>query len=654
MANPWDKDPIIQKTSPAKAGGMPWDNDQIVQSGNTDTGMARLIKGESAPEKSSALGDIAKSAGSGIAQGAADLIGLPGTIGDAFNNGLSAITGLQAPPPSQFSGQSLRDTASGLTGGATDYKPQTTAGEYAHTAAEFVPGAVVLGGSGGIVGNALKMGVVPGLASEAAGQAAQKYAPSLEPYARFAGAVGGGMIAPVASSLLPNAQESGLAEIAKAATADGLTPQMMQRRLDELGPNSMIADLGPNFQGQTGALANLPGEANDTIRTALNDRNAGANARLGASLDQLGPRVVPSQLQEGIAQSQQAVGQQYGPVMGNARAVNTEPLANALESANANLRGPAQQAVQRVRGYLDIPGSNVLDPNPSALLQTRQAIDGLLSNEQNPQVVRQLTIARQQVDESLAQSAPGIKDVDAQYAELARQNEAVQQGQRVLDGGRTAPRPDELTQQVQEGALPQGTQIGPSAVPLRLSQGARADIDRIVGNNSNDIVAMNRLIKGEGDWNRQKLATLFGQDRADQLIRVLENEKAYADTRNFAIGNSLSANRLQYQKAYGGGGAGMTIPEYYGAGGILGAIRGAGVKVAEKLVSGLMESRGLSRNAEVANNLIGRDAVVASLLQRQLQGSGLAGPAKTALVNALLDQRHRLEGQSNTMLPSRQ
>lgn len=603
-----------------------------------------------APQKSSMLGDIAKSFGTGVVKGAADLAGLPGTIQNAFDNSISAITGVKAPPPSPLSGEGISKGISAVTGGATDYAPQTLPGQYAHTVGEFIPGAAM--GPGNVGANILKYGVIPAVTSETAGQAASKYAPALEPYARLAGALAGGMAPAGFRALVPTAQDSALSEIAKAAAADGMTPATMGQRLNELGPQSMVADLGPNFQGQTGALANLPGESNEIIRTALNDRNAGANARLADALNNLGPRVVPSEIQQGIEEGQALVGQQYAPVMENARAVNTEPLANALDASRANLRGPAQQAVNRVRGYLDIPGADVLDPNPGALFQTRQAIDGLLADETNPQVIRQLTMARQQVDQTLAQAAPGIKDVDAQFSELARQGEALDEGQRVLDSGRTSPRPEDLAQRVQEGALPQGTQIGPSAVPLRLSQGARADIDRIVGNNSNDIAAMNRLIKGEGDWNRAKLATLFGQDRADQLLNVLSNERAYADTRNFATGNSLSANRLQYQKAYGGGSAGMTIPEYYGTGGILGAIRGTGVKIAEKLAGSLMDSRNEARNAELARNLTGRDAVVSALVQQQLQGSRLTGPVKAALVSALLDQQRRLQAQSGTTQPS--
>lgn len=594
-------------------------------------------------EKPSTAMDMLKSAGSGVAQGALDLVGLPGSIQNAFDSSVSAITGVTAPPPSQLSGEELRKTASNLTSGATDYKPQTTAGEYSHTAGAFVPGALLLG-SGGPIARTIEGGIIPGLTSEAAGKTAEKYAPALEPYARVGGALVGGLIGPAARSLFPSANERAMREIGQAAKADNLTPEQMSQKLQDLGPEGMVADLGPNFQGQTGALANIPGPGNKIIRSALNDRNAGANARIAEAREPLGGAIVPSEVTAGIKQGQRDLGPMYREVFANAKAVDVQPIADALDSGAVSLRGPAQTAVKSVRQMLDIPGEGVLDPNPGALFEVRQAIDGMLKTETNDKVANALKPIRDQIDETLAASVPELKKVDAAYAELARQKKALVRGQTVLDSGRTAPRPSELATEVTDGALPKGEAIGPSAVPFRMSQGAAAEIDRILGNNTNDVAALSRLIKGEGDWNRSKLVSLFGEEKTNKLINVLDNEKTFQDTRNFATGNSLTANRLQYQKAYGSGDGGMTIPEFYGAGGVLGAIRGAGVKLAGKVSSALMNGRNAARNEALAKNLTGRQSVVDALMSAQTQGSRLAGPVKEALIQALLDQRRQQEG----------
>lgn len=409
-----------------------------------------------------------------------------------------------------------------------------------------------------------------------------------------------------AASELGDFSRSALSKITKAMQADGLTPDAVQQRLAQLGPNATLADVGPNLQQTAAGLVAKPGEARSIVQNAMRAREAGANSRITQELDNtLGPAPVPSQVDAGLAASQDTVAQGYAPLFENARAVNTQTIANDLDAATANLRGPAQAAVQRVRGMLDIPGTAELDPHPQALFQTRQAIDGLLATEDNPQVIRQLTIVRQNVDRSLAEAVPGIKDVDAQFAELARQRGAVGQGQTVLDSGRTAPRPQELAQQMQEGALPQGAQIGPSAVPIRLREGARAEIDRIVGTNANDRVALQRIVKGEGDWNPQKLATLFGPDRAQRILNVLDAEKTFADTNNFVTRNSATAARNEAVKNLDGGAvSGLGVTDSYKAGGVLGLGRAAGLKGASAVIDAI---RG--RGASVAQTALARGLV---------------------------------------------
>lgn len=319
-------------------------------------------------------------------------------------------------------------------------------------------------------------------------------------------------------------------EWAVNALGDPARVQALRAEVDRLGPQAMLADASPEWMGVARGAASRPG-SRDQVVNALLERDAGKNTRINGTINgEIGPAPVPSRIDAAIGESQRALGPEYGDAFRGASRVNTTGLADTLDTLAVDLRGPAQQAVRRVRDMLNVPGTHELDPNPSALFQTRQAIDGLMAGETNPQVVRHLTAARQQVDDTLARAVPGIKDVDAKFAELARQREGLQRGSQVLDGGKTTPRPVELAAEVQQGAIPQGNMVGPSAAPLRMREGARAEIDRIVGQNSNDISALNRLVKGEGDWNRDKLRTLFGADRADRILRVLDAEQVFQRT----------------------------------------------------------------------------------------------------------------------------
>ncbi|MBY5624438.1 hypothetical protein [Rhizobium leguminosarum] len=424
----------------------------------------------------------------------------------------------------------------------------------------------------------------------------------------------------------------------RAVTDDGLDAVTFPQRLREMGAEAIPADLGPNLQKQAGALAATPGAAQTTIRTTLADRTAGANARIGQTIDETaGRNVVPSEIQADIAANQNAHSPLYREVFRAATPYNTEPIASAIEADISRLRGPAQARLRQVRDMLNIADSNVLSTDPGVMFQTRQAVDGLLKTEIDPKVISALTEARQMLDDGLTRAVPRIKEIDAGYSELARQDEAVTRGQQVLDSGRTAPRPSELAGEVERGAQPQGMQIGPSAVPLRLSQGARAEIDRIVGTNSNDIVAMNRLIKGEGDWNRARLATLFGPEKAERLFKVLENESIYADTANTVTRNSETAARLAAQNELGGGSGNFGVKEAFKAGGFLGAARSAAIDKVDGIVKALMSSNtGDVTRESLARALIGeqREKLVEGLMRAK--GVGTTPALVDPVVKALL------------------
>lgn len=330
--------------------------------------------------------------------------------------------------------------------------------------------------------------------------------------------------------------------ISNALQRDQIDPATLPQRLDAIGPEALPVDLGANLTRQGGAIAAMPGEGATTIRNVLTERAAQTNPRIQAQIrDILGEAPVPSALQSEIRAGQTALSPEYTAVLNgpNVRAIDTAPLADTLDAWAVSERGKGQQVAREIRSMLNIAGENVLDPNPATLLATRNAIDGMMSSETNTNAIRILTNARQEIDGMLSRSVPGLKDVDARFAELARQGEAVQTGQQLLDSGRTAVRPQELEAMMAQ----QGTIMGPTGVPFRLRQGAVAEIDRIVGTTANNLNALKTALKGDGSWNRDRLVTLFGQDKADALLNVLEREIAFNRSFNTITQNSETAAR---------------------------------------------------------------------------------------------------------------
>lgn len=101
-----------------------------------------------------------------------------------------------------------------------------------------------------------------------------------------------------------NMTPGALSKLNRAVTDDGLDALALRSQLDELGPDAMLMDLGPNLQRQAGALAATPGRGQEIVREAVGHRNAGANQRVISGLDDaLGlvsnPRAINETIRQG-------------------------------------------------------------------------------------------------------------------------------------------------------------------------------------------------------------------------------------------------------------------------------------------------------------------------------------------------------------------
>jgi len=386
---------------------------------------------------------------------------------------------------------------------------------------------------------------------------------------------------PVATRPVEGVGRSGSTMLRVAAQAD----EAGMRELPALGPEAMLPDAGPSMLGLAQGAGTGIGPGKTALVGALRQRDAGVGQRLATAVDDaLGPAVVPSRIEAEIRAGQRALSPDYEQGLSSARAVtppraadvphwgfplssgaprasaasgpNTQAVADAIDAQIVDARGPVRSALESARGMLNLYGTRELDPSPRALLETRKALDGMIGTAErsgDSAVVRALTDVRQQVDAVLDQSAPGVKAVDAQFAELARQRDALERGQSIFDIGRsTAIRPSELADEITTGALPQGRMVGPSAAPVRMRQGARAEVDRIVGTNVNDLNALERTLATPQDWNAQKVATVFGDEAYSELARALAGERQMRSTYQAVAQGSQTAQRQQAAQAMDG------------------------------------------------------------------------------------------------------
>lgn len=184
----------------------------------TDDEIAEALDTRPAPDTGA---DAVRSFGSGLIDVPAGIVGLPGDI-ERLYTGATDLLGrnierAMGTPEAQVrahqrTAEARRRPIFASTGdvnravGRTPYQPRTTPGEWARTFGQFAPAAAAPGGLAARITRA----VIPAIGSEAAGQLTKDT--PIEPVARFAGGLGGGI-----------ATEAGLA--AQAARSDLLRPR---------------------------------------------------------------------------------------------------------------------------------------------------------------------------------------------------------------------------------------------------------------------------------------------------------------------------------------------------------------------------------------------------------------------------------------------
>ncbi len=189
--------------SPNPGSGGFFSSPQPFQSANASAAaaIARAPIGSYSPGEVAI--DGAKSFGVGLGRGVIQLAGLPGDAREMLAHGAQGAVDYFAPGWAPNAGETLSKTlastfhslsgptssqlqtaAESLTG--PFYQPKTIFGDYAQTAGEFLPGALLMP-EGALATKALRYGLLPALSSETAGQLT-KGTPA-EPWARVVGAI---------------------------------------------------------------------------------------------------------------------------------------------------------------------------------------------------------------------------------------------------------------------------------------------------------------------------------------------------------------------------------------------------------------------------------------------------------------------------------
>jgi hypothetical protein len=270
--------------------------------------------------------------------------------------------------------------------------------------------------------------------------------------------------------------------------------------------------------------------------------------------------------------------------------------------------------------------------DPGIVMAVRRELDGMIPAETNTTTAGILVDLRKAIDQDLGMAVPGLKSVDAQFQDLARQSEANTRGTTILRDGVTQASPADLAQEIAEMYLPSGVNVGPNAANAqRLQQGLVSDINRVVGQASNDRVKLRNLIRGEGSWNYENIAQVLGPRRADELMNILNREARMAETENLATAGSrtqvIKAAQEDINPAVSGKGIVQEALNFqYG---------NAIAKVIDQLAGGAISRSREGVLNKVAGALVGRGLPPEMQAQMSRLIDGMS-PNEKAIVSALM------------------
>jgi hypothetical protein len=361
---------------------------------------------------------------------------------------------------------------------------------------------------------------------------------------------------------LANMNREAVANVADDMRAD----RVSQIVPDGMLPEAMLADLGPNLQGHAGAIARRPGEGQTIVKDALGatvgeGRRGGAAQRITGAVDEaLGPAQNLVQLEDQILNQSRAAARPYYERFENTPVQPTPRLQQLLTFAEQEgVTRAADDAMRREAALTGQPAS------ANMLLEfIKREFDRRARHSNTPTggldahtagQYRQLAaVFREEVDNILMAQDAATRGVRPEQGVSSWQQarglagtglqfrEGLEQG---ADAFKRGTHPDQMRADL--AGMESGVQRS------AYDQGARGAIRDIMGNQgtmfgpTGDSAAMKTF---GNEYARDKLRQVAGDQGADTILGRLGAEARYEQTRQAAVGNSVTTAMQQAMKRF--------------------------------------------------------------------------------------------------------
>lgn len=432
--------------------------------------------------------------------------------------------------------------------------------------------------------------------------------------------------------------------VSRSTSADSQgNPKALPNAMADMGPEAMVADLGPNTRGQVGAVARMPGEGQTTAVNALDRRADTAGARIDQDVTQaLGPKQNVPELLDRIDKHFKA---QAGPLYDQFRAtpipytpklesivetLKNEPsvLRDARRLANLDEASGAQQFFAKIDKDGNVNVERV--PNAAEWDYIKRALDGLSYGASATGNDRRIygglaNKIKGEIDGLLSPKDPG-QSVWAQARNMSGEGkniaEAAEAGSNAFKKNLS---PDEMEWAMRDYSAPERAAY---------MVGARQSVRDVMGNAStkygaNPATAARTQLGSE--YAQEKIAKVAPPAGAANLVKRLDTEGNFDLTREAAKGNSVTAATQAAQKEFPNVSDTSDIGRNIGQRSLGGVAMEGVYRLANALTGGAMTERRASITADAAKMLtaqgVDRDAIVRGLMDYQ-QSQGVTQTSK--------------------------
>jgi hypothetical protein len=322
--------------------------------------------------------------------------------------------------------------------------------------------------------------------------------------------------------------------LGNALVRDNLTIPMAQQKLADLGPNSVLADLGGNVRGLAEASAQMPGRAASMAEDVLGGRAATQGERIIQSAFK---STGVNSIDELIVQRAAAARPFYDAAFASTKPIYSKKIEQLL--ANPEVKNGIKHGLSIVRNEADALGTP-MRVEDFAIKSFNEAGDPILGGTPT---LKLLDAAKRGLDDALEQ----YRDPVTRRLNLDGRGRSIEQIRKSLVSELDDLTKDQTGQSAYKAA--REAWAGPTPLIEALNY-----IDDVVSKarDSSDITG--RLFGSPQA--REKLRALFPDDQSfNSFANTIKSEKTFAETKNRVLSNSRTRFRETAQEDMQGGNA---------------------------------------------------------------------------------------------------